>query len=250
MLGNDQYGDCVFAANGHTVEQQTALGQGKEVAVTTAQVLAEYSKVTGFNPADPNTDNGAEVQQGLSDLRTAGLAGHKITVFAEINVADMNTVKNAVAEFGVVDIGFDVPFSAMDQFNAGQPWDVVANDGGIDGGHCVIICGYDAKYVYVYTWNAVQKMTYAFWNKYVTEAWALVDQEWVNNSTGLDPEKVNLYTLGQEFAALTGQPNPFPNPVPVPPNPPTPPNPPVPPAPPVKPTWWDEFIAWVNSLFK
>jgi hypothetical protein len=104
--------------------------------------------------------------------------------------------------------------------------------------------------VYVYTWNAVQKMTYAFWNKYVTEAWALVDQEWVNNSTGLDPEKVNLYTLGQEFAALTGQPNPFPNPVPVPPNPPTPPNPPVPPAPPVKPTWWDEFIAWVNSLFK
>src|SRR6185437_645652 len=58
MLGNDQYGDCVFAANGHTVEQQTALGQGKEVTVTTAQALAEYSKVTGFNPNDPNTDNG------------------------------------------------------------------------------------------------------------------------------------------------------------------------------------------------
>ena len=28
MLANDQWGDCVFAGNGHIVEQQTALGEG------------------------------------------------------------------------------------------------------------------------------------------------------------------------------------------------------------------------------
>jgi hypothetical protein len=132
MLGNDQYGDCVFAANGHIVEQQTALGQGKEVTVTTAQALAEYSKVTGFNPNDPSTDNGAMVQDGLSDLQKSGLAGHKIAAFAEISISDMTTLKNAVSEFGVVDIGFNVPASAMSQFDAGQPWDVVSNDGGIE----------------------------------------------------------------------------------------------------------------------
>lgn len=244
MLGNDQYGDCVFAANGHIVEQQTALGQGKEVAVTTAQALAEYTKVTGFNPNDPNTDQGAEVQQGLSDLRSSGLAGHKIAMFAEIKTTDMNTVKNAVSEFGVVDIGFNVPNSAMTQFDNGQPWDVVANDGGIDGGHCVIVCGYDSKYLYVYTWNAVQKMTYAFWKKYVEEAWAPISQDWINASTGLDPNKVDMADLGAQYAALTGQPNPFPNP--------TPPPTPVPPTPvpPVKPTWWDEFLVWVENLFK
>lgn len=250
MLGNDVYGDCVFAANGHIVEQQTALGQAKEVTVTTAQVLAEYSKVTGFDPNDPSTDNGAEVQQGLDDLRKAGLNGHKIVAFAQIDVKDMNTVKNAVAEFGVVDIGFSVPNSAMNQFNAGQPWDVVANDGGIDGGHCVIVCGFDAKYVYVYTWNAVQKMTYAFWNKYVEEAWAVIDQDWVNAASGLDPDKVNLADLGAQWVALfPGQPNPFPAPIPTPTPVPTPtPTPtPVPPGP--KPTWWDEFVAWLAHLF-
>lgn len=250
MLGNDQYGDCVFAANGHIVEQQTALGQGKEVTVTTAQALAEYSKVTGFNPDDPSTDNGAMIQDGLNDLRKSGLNGHKIAAFAQINVTDMNTVKNAVSEFGVVDIGFNVPASAMSQFDAGQPWDVVANDGGIEGGHCVIVCGYDDKYLYVYTWNAVQKMTYAFWNKYVDEAWAPVSQDWVNSSTGLDPDKVNLAELGAQYAALfPGQPNPFPNPAPPPnPNPTPPPNPtPVPPGP--KPSWWDEFVKWLANLF-
>jgi hypothetical protein len=251
MLGNDQYGDCVFAANGHIVEQQTALGQGKEVPVTTQQALAEYSKVTGFDPNDPSTDNGAMVQDGLNDLRKSGLAGHKIAAFAEISVSDMNTVKNAVAEFGVVDIGFNVPASAMNQFNAGQPWDVVSHDGGIEGGHCVIVCGYDSKYLYVYTWNAVQKMTYAFWNKYVEEAWAPISQDWVNASTGLDPDKVDMSDLGAQFVALfPGQPNPFPNPSPVPPTPPpnpTPPPGPVPPTP--KPSWWDEFIQWLTHLF-
>lgn len=242
MLGNDQYGDCVFAANGHIVEQQTALGQGKEAPVTTAQALAEYSKVTGFNPNDPNTDQGAEVQQGLADLRKSGLAGHKIVAFAEIKTTDMNTVKNAISEFGVVDIGFSVPNSAMTQFDNGQPWDVVANDGGIDGGHCVIVCGYDAQYLYVYTWNAVQKMTYAFWDKYVEEAWAPISQDWVNASTGLDPNKVNMADLGAQYTTLTGQPNPFPAP--------KPPVPPIPPVPPVKPTWWDDFVKWVENLFK
>src|ERR1700750_2435947 len=73
MLGNDRYGDCVEAANGHLVEQQTYIGQGSEVSVTTAQVLAEYSKITGFNPNDPNSDQGTIIQDGLNDLRKDGL---------------------------------------------------------------------------------------------------------------------------------------------------------------------------------
>jgi hypothetical protein len=224
MLGNDQYGDCVFAANGHLVEQQSKVGSGKEIPVMTAQALAEYSKVTGFNPNDPSTDQGAMVQDGLNDLRKNGLAGFKIAAFAELKVTDMTSVKNAIAEFGAVDIGFNFPAIAMTQFNEGKPWDVVKNDGGNDGGHCVLVCGYDDTYLYCYTWNAVQKMTYAFWDKYVEEAWAPVSQAWVNASTGLDPEGVSLATLGEEFSALTDQPNPFPvAPAPTPAPTPTPP---------------------------
>ena len=53
MLGNDTVGDCVFAADGHIVEQATFFGQGSEYVVSTEQALAAYSQVTGYNPADP-----------------------------------------------------------------------------------------------------------------------------------------------------------------------------------------------------
>lgn len=221
MLGNDEYGDCVFAGDGHIVEQQTAIGQTKETTVTTAQALAAYTAVTGFNPKDPNTDQGALISDGLAYLRKTGLAGVKIAAYGQVAVGSMDKIKLAVAEFGAVSIGLNFPNSAMDQFNNSQPWDVVPDDGGIDGGHCVIVCGYDATYLYVYTWGAIQKVTYAFWAKYVEEAWPVVTQVWVNTTTGLDPEGVDLGVLGSEFTAVTGQPSPFPD-VPTPPAP-TPP---------------------------
>jgi hypothetical protein len=59
-------------------------------------------------------------------------------------------------------------------------------------------------------------MTEAFWDQYVWEAWALITPEWLGTAhkspTGLD-----LYGLGEELHALTGDPNPFPKPPPAPP---------------------------------
>ena len=230
MLGNDSVGDCVEAGAGHVFEQQTFYGQGSEYAVSTQQAISMYSQVTGYNPADPNTDQGTVLQDGLDYMRKTGIGGHKIAAFAQLDPTNMNEVKTAVAEFGTVMIGFPFPDSAMDQFNKGQPWDVVPG-ATIDGGHCVIVVGYTSAYLLVITWGAVQKMTYAFWNTYVAgkgqggEAWALVDQEWVNKQTGKDPEGVDLTAFGAQYAALTNQPNPFPNsptPTPVPTPTPTP----------------------------
>lgn len=272
MLGNDAYGDCVFAANGHIVEQQTALGGGLETVVTTDETLAEYSRVTGFSPADPATDQGAMVQDGLNDLRKAGLAGRTIAAFAEVSPHDLVTVQSAVADLGAVSIGINLPASAMSQFHAGQPWDAVANDGGILGGHCVLLVGYDAAHLYVVTWGKVQPMTHAFWNAYVEECWPIVDRDWVSALSGLDPARVDLATLGEEFAALTGAPNPFPAPAPAPPAPqpePVPPSPPapvpppipLPPAPPALPpalpvhlrhawdVWYGQFLSWLDARY-
>jgi hypothetical protein len=243
MLGNDEWGDCVEASNGHIAEQQTFLGQGTEFLVTTDAAVSSYSQITGFDPnAGPPgnnpTDQGTEIQMGLNWFRKTGFpakpAAHVIAAFAQLDPSNIAEVKAAVYEFGAVDIGFAFPSSAMDQFNAGQPWDVVPGSP-IEGGHCVCVAGYDATYLYVYTWGAVQKMTYAFWNEYVVknggEAWAVIDQDWVNNATGKDPEGIDKYTFGAQFAALTGQPNPFPAPVPPPPAPSPAPTPPPAPGP-------------------
>lgn len=214
MEGNDQWGCCVFAGNAHLVEQQTALGEDMEVAVTTAQTLAEYSRVTGFDPgAGPSganpTDRGALVQDGLADLRRNGLAGQKIAAFARCDHTSTAEIQTALAEFGCADFGVQLPRSAMDQFDAGEPWDVVADDGGILGGHCILAVGYDARYVYVVTWGRVVPVTYAWLRAYLEEAWAVISADWAGEG-GKTPTGVDLRSLGEEFAALTGESNPFP----------------------------------------
>jgi hypothetical protein len=232
VLANDLWGCCVFAGNGHIVEQQTALGGHDETIVTDTETLDEYSRVTGFNPAagppgDNPTDQGATVQDGLADLQKIGLAGQKIAAYARVNQADDTELRIALAELGVVSLGLNFPQSAMDQFDAGEPWTVVADDGGILGGHCVPAVGYDAGYVYVVSWGRVVPVAWGWLAAYCEEAWAVVSQMWAGLG-GKDPEGVDLHSLGAEFAVLTGQGNPFP--APAPPPPPPVPEPPVPPS--------------------
>jgi hypothetical protein len=272
MLGNDDWGDCTCAACGHTVEQQTEYGQGAEYLITTGECLDEYTVIGGFNPdagppGENPTDNGATVQSALEYLQKTGLAGHKVAMFGELDVKNLNQLKQSVYEFGTVCIGINLPVSAMTQFNAGQPWTPVAGSA-IDGGHCVIVVGYDANWVYVVSWGKVQPMSWAFWAEYVEEAWAIVSADWVSAMSGQDPDGVNKETLGAEFAAVTGKPNPFPapspgpapapKPVPAPPSPEPPPAPvppaPVPPEPPAPPTpepdWLKKLIAFIEALLE
>lgn len=224
MYGNSDWGDCVEAEIGHHEEVLTRYGSGALVEVTDSDVLNVYSAITGFDPnAGPPgsnpTDQGTNIQDSLGYWRTTGIAGHRIDAFASVKVADvtMIEVKTALALFGPLSIGINLPASAMDQFNAGQPWDVVSGSQ-IEGGHCVALVGYDADYLYVVTWGAVQKMTLGFWAAYVEEAWTPLSREWVN-SAGVDPQGVDLAALGEQFTELTGQPSPFPGPVTPPPNP-------------------------------
>jgi hypothetical protein len=221
MYLNDSWGDCVPAEMGHHEEVLSAYGAGVLVAVTDNDVLTVYEKVGGFDPSagDPGenpTDQGTVIQSAMSYWRKSGIGGHKIAAFAEVDVKDEVELKTALALFGPLSGGMNFPAVAMQQFNNGQPWDVVKNDGGNEGGHCVCIVGYDATYVYCITWGALQRMTWAFFRKYFEELWAPISTEWVNEKTGLDPEGVDLSVVGEQFATLTGENNPFPGPSPQP----------------------------------
>jgi len=213
MLGNDEWGDCVEAADGHIIEQQTWYGRGFESTVTTADALHAYSALTGFDPAagppgSNATDRGTMVQDGLSYLRRQGFHARKIAAFAELDVTNLDKVRLAAAEFGALSIGFSFPRSAMDQFNAGQPWTVISGSP-VEGGHCVVVLGYDASWVYVATWGRVQRMSWGFWARYVDEAWAVISLAWAAGGGGETPTHVDKAGLGQQFEALTGEPSPW-----------------------------------------
>src|ERR1041385_1479407 len=58
MLGNDNWGDCVWAGAAHETMLYTKLGVPATAIFDDASVLSDYSAATGFNSNDPSTDQG------------------------------------------------------------------------------------------------------------------------------------------------------------------------------------------------
>lgn len=227
MLGNADYGDCTCAGVGHKRIGDVYVNQVRVLKVTDSDALGFYSAITGFDPNDPSTDQGAVCQDVLDYWRKNGFLGEKIVAFAKVDLSNETEVKQAIALFGQIYCGLNFPGSAMDQFNAGKPWDVVKG-ARIEGGHCVTIGAYDETGLSCVTWGAVQKMTWKFFKKYFEEAWVIVTPDMIDPKSGKDIAGYDLYTLGQDFSSLTGDPNPVPAPQPQPTPVPTPPPSPTP----------------------
>jgi hypothetical protein len=216
MYLNDRLGDCTCAAVGHLLQGWTEYSTGTAFTVDDNTVLSLYENAAGYRPDDPSTDQGAYVQDILGYWRKNGVSGHKILAYASLDAADMTEIKQGVALFGALDIGFTFPAFAMDQFDSGKPWDVQKRNAGVEGGHCVTVVGYKANGNLVcITWGQVQEMTPAFWKKYVDEAWVILTQDWIA-ANGSAPSGVDLYSLGEDFTVLTGEDNPIPEPTPEP----------------------------------
>jgi len=217
MFANDSVGDCTEANVGHTIQNTSTYGEGQTITITVADVLTAYSRVGGYDPSktEPDgsnpTDNGASMQDVYADWRKNGVGGHKIDVDAEVDIANIDEVKQAIADFGAVGLGITVFQQMMDDFNAGKGF---TRTGGANlGGHAIPAVGYDDKGVYVVTWAKVVLMTWACFAKVVDEGWVGVLPEWFN-AGGQDPDGTDLYGLGEEMSSLTGDPNPFPAPSP------------------------------------
>ena len=219
---NDRLGDCVEAGAGHAEQVWSTYGNGTTVTVSNADIIAFYSAAAGYVPGDPSTDNGTVIQDALGVWSKTGLAGHKIAAFAEIDIHNFTEITAAVYFFGTVMLGVKVPRSAEQQFQAGQTWDVVANDGGIVGLHCIIVTGFDTNtgLYTVITWGRRQKATRAWLLAYMDEAWVPLSLEW-QSAAGVDTDGLDGAALNNAYQQVTGRPGPFP----VTPGPVTPPGP-------------------------
>lgn len=210
--GNNDIGDCVFAAIGHAIQVFTLLGQKTEVTVADQAILDAYSAVTGWNPANPSTDRGTVIQDALNYWRTVGIAGHRVDAFAQVPLHDRALVEAALNLFGVAIIGVRLPRSAQDQFAHHEQWTVV--DGSPDlGGHCVLAGAYQQLsstdvVPEVVTWADLQSISDEWWEENVDEMWVVFTHEWCD-AVGTAPNGFVLAALGQDFQSLTGEPNPF-----------------------------------------
>jgi hypothetical protein len=199
MFANDSLGDCTCAAVGNMIINWTA-NAGQVVVLQNSDIIKAYSDVTGYNPSDPNSDQGANETDVLNYWRNFGVGGHQIGAYAEINQNDITRVQCSTAFLEGVYIGFSVPQSVED--NTNNIWDVGGNEN-IVAGHAVIVVGYDDTYLYIVSWGSVYKMTYPFWNKFVDEAYGLISQDEMIG--GANAAGLNLSQLTTDLNIIKGQ---------------------------------------------
>lgn len=198
MLLNDQLGDCTAAGLLHLLVSMTTYA-GDPIAPADPDALALYERF-GYQPGNPSTDQGANEQDVLQSAVSNPVCGEEVSLFGQVDVQDQEEVELALATFGPLYLGIDCPQSMQEQFGAGQVIDYVPGSP-IEGGHCIILVGVDVDYLYVVTWGQCVKMTWAFWQNYIEEAWVIVSKAWLE-ANGSTPSGFNLTTLQAAFASL------------------------------------------------
>lgn len=198
-FGNDYAGDCAVAA---VANVDCAVDPEGSIYIATSDVLAVYTEVTGYDPADPSTDNGAILSDVLAACHArafGGLGGHVLTAFAEMDHADVYKLRQSISTPGLgVVVGLRMPATAK----GAERWDVMPDALGDTapgswGGHAVALVGYDigdASYTVV-SWGEEVRMSAGFLAVYCNEAWCLVDG---------DAPGVDVARLRADLARLAG----------------------------------------------
>jgi hypothetical protein len=205
MMKNDTLGDCTCAAAGHIIQVWTANAGKDEVTVTDDQVVNAYERITGYDPSDPRTDQGAVEIDVLNYWRRSGIGKHKISAYAALEPKNHIHVRAAVDLFGGAYIGLALPVSAQTQRVWSVPPSGASGTGapGSWGGHAVVIEAYNAHSLTCITWGQKKTMTWGFWDTYCDEAYALLSPDWVNAKKP-SPENFDLAALEADLKSIVG----------------------------------------------
>lgn len=207
MLGNDTHANCVFAGGAHEHLVLNA-ENGRTVRFSDESVLSDYSAVTGWNPADPDSDAGTDVATALAYRRRVGLLDadgnrHKIAAYLALEPGDLVELYAAAYLCSAVAVGYELPTSAIDQFNRGEPW-TVKRGSKIAGGHYVPAFGRTnpAGNFGSASWARDVTITPPFYGRYNDETYAIVSQEELDGK-GRTPEAIDWATLRADLPALS-----------------------------------------------
>jgi hypothetical protein len=195
MDGNDHYGDCVTAAAAHQIQSWNFQTKINDPVPTEQAVVNEYFALTG------GKDSGLVISNTLRTWQNTGLWGNKLVGFAPVPRKNKVQLQQAIAFYGGVTLGFNVPANAFTQFDNGQPWSLQPGwqNQRIEGGHCVPVLAYNAARMYCVTWGQIQAITWDWFFAYGDEAWVLLSEEFSQagrvNNLNIDQLRADLSTL-------------------------------------------------------
>ena len=182
MMGNDKWGDCTVAAQGHTVQYGTTYAQKRPAVPADQDVVDTYLRLGN------GQDNGLTLLDVLNPWQQTGLLGDKLAAFAEIPISpgiSITTIRRQLRQSiwlaGSAYLAWALP-AGMQR----NPLDWVTVGSGAQwragswGGHCVPAFLYIGTDLYVVTWGKLVKVGEAFQRAYCDEAYMPVSEDWVN----------------------------------------------------------------------
>jgi hypothetical protein len=182
------------------VERFKLAGSFLDGTALTPCALQTYGEISGWQPSDPASDTGINLQDGLDYWMNTGIVlpdgtRHRIAGFFKVDPSNDAELREVVAVCGGAYVGQDIP-DAYDSSNEGDTWDL---EGPGTGGHCTGIFAYTPGVWDMESWAMRFPETDRAKNAYMTEAWAVVSPTWANG-TGQTPFNM---TLAEVDAAMT-----------------------------------------------
>jgi hypothetical protein len=197
MCGNDVLGDCTCAAVAHAI----AVWQSycpPVTFLTDPEVVAFYSAVSGYNPGQPETDQGARCADVLQRWLRQGVACaggiDLLSAFATIDHLNHTYVRAALWAMGAVYAGV--------LLHEAQESEAVWSDltSSVAGGHCVLLVAADDDGLTCVTWGELRRMTWGWWDACAEEAYALLSPRWL--AAGRAPQGFPAAALQAEMRML------------------------------------------------
>jgi len=207
-LGNDTVGDCVFAATLNGVRVFAANTSRPVPDFGAADAFGLYHAVVpAFDPDKPDTDVGSDFDAAGAYWQVIGVAGTKIISRIRINPGNLQLLKLAIDWLGPVFVGVALPDNAEDQFDANEPWSIVAGKPpNQDNGHEVLVGAYDGDVFEAVTWGQRQKLKAAWLMECASprlggDLQAVVTDQWIRTNQ-LSPSMLHLSTIKRDADLL------------------------------------------------
>ena len=192
-MKNNVLGCCTVASIGH-MEQTWSVYGGKPRRPTDEEIVEAYDRV------NRGVDEGAAMLDVLKMARSVGIGGNAIYGFVSIDPLNHDQVRTAHFLFGGIYAGANLPVSAQSQ----ELWDTGEGPAfapGSWGGHAFSVIDYGIKGPTIVTWGELQRLTWAWWDRYVDEAYVILEQDYVGDDNR-SPQGFSLEKLAKDLKGL------------------------------------------------
>jgi hypothetical protein len=189
VMGNDRYGNCVFATAAHEILTWRANAAQDSRRISDAAVINLARDLGGLH--------GYSILARLKYWRKKEMWANSLRAFALTDTRNPTQLRQLINAFGCLDIGLLLPVAWTRQpiWDTGKGPDYRPNSW---GSHSVPIVAYDTELFYVVTWGKLQPITAQALAKYCDEAYALIDPDWLTTQ-GITPAGFDLKTLDADL---------------------------------------------------